>query len=211
VTADVRKPPVDEIMRPHLPVARGKCRWCGKPVTEKTPARGYLKYWHDECEEIYLIAIRPDTARNAVFKRDKGICCDCGEDWSERYILRKGMEVITGPEWDVTRRWTKADNEQYRAERAQGYWRYTELVYVSLWHVDHKVPLWKVRHMPAIKRIVYWMLGNLITRCHRCHQLKSNKETAERTKIKKRERAKKPKRQWPKRKMRSGNAWNKRS
>lgn len=202
MAGDVRKPPVAAVFRQHPQGVRGTCCWCGKPVTERTPGRGWLRYWHDACELEYQIIIRPDEARRQVLRRDAGICCDCREDWSERYAIRGGQDVITSPEWDITRRWKKSDNEQYHAERNVGYWRYTELVYISLWHVDHKVPLWKVRHMPDLQRIEYFKMPNLITRCHRCHEIKSRKETGERTKIKKRAKPKKAKQPWPKRQTR---------
>ncbi len=214
MVADVRKPPTAAVFALHPQGVRGTCCWCGKPCEEKTPGRGWLKWWHDACEWEFKIIIRPDDARRAVLDRDHGICCDCGEDWSGRYLLRKGGLVITGPEWEVARRWKKSDNEQYHAERAAGFWQYHDLVYISLWHVDHKIPLWKVRHMPDLQRLEYFKLANLITRCHVCHQRKSDGETAERAKIKKRDKVKKPKQKiqsrgfekrkttWPKRKLR---------
>ena len=83
----VRKPPVDEIMAPHGAPRRGWCRWCGKVVKEKTAHHKLLKFWHDKCEETFHIIIRPDSARRAVLARDRGICANCGEDWSEKFKL----------------------------------------------------------------------------------------------------------------------------
>lgn len=183
----VRKPPVGAVFALHKPLdRRGWCNWCGEPVTETTGTRGWLRWWHDGCEGEYHIIIRPDAARRAVFKRDEGICADCGEDWSERVVLRKNFEVSCQPDglWDIRK---KADREEamrvYHAERAEGYWRYTDLVEISLWHVDHHIPLWKVAHLPDIQRIEYFKLANLITRCEPCHKRKSKREAAERGKF----------------------------
>lgn len=209
---DVRKPPVGERLKLHKQGIRGWCGWCGGPVEDKTPGRGWLKWWHDACAEEMAIIEQPDRARDAVFRRDKGICCDCGEDWGERYVFRPGTNTIICPHIP---RW---EQEQYRADREAGFWRYQEIIWVSLWHVDHKVPLWKVRHMPPLQRLEYFKLQNLVTRCHRCHGFKTKKEAPERAKFKaqapEKERPPKPskkwasrpfpkgpKKPWPKRKM----------
>lgn len=47
------------------------------------------------------------------------------------------------------------------------------------WHVDHNIPLWKVPLGDYDKRIWYWTLPNLVTRCIGCHKLKSKREEAE--------------------------------
>lgn len=203
MAGDVRKPPVDAQFALHLPQKRGKCRWCGEPVGgEKTRFGGGRIYWHEECQAEFYIIIRPESARNALFKRDKGICCDCGEDFSERFVLRKGIEVICGPDWK-----DKYPRDKYHAESRLGFWRYTELVYISLWHGDHKVPLWKVRHMAPLARLEYFKLANLITRCHECHKFKTNEEAGERAKLNEMAAppAEKTKRSWGSRKMVSAN------
>lgn len=196
----IRKPPVDAVMAKHLPAVRGKCRWCGLPVEERTAHHGMLKFWHDACEAIFHIIIRPDSARRAVFARDKGICFDCGEDWSQMSVFRPAYPV--GKHWILP----DMDPEHYSPGRTPGSWcqlsheyeergilanrrnairyPYVELQVISLWHVDHKIPLWKVAHLPPAKRIIYFMLENLITRCERCHHFKTKAEAAERAKYK---------------------------
>jgi 5-methylcytosine-specific restriction endonuclease McrA len=176
----IRKPPTDARFALHLPQQRGKCRWCGKPVD---PATGRF-LWHDDCHAEFYIIMFPDSARRAVEQRDHGVCFDCGEDWSERYVLRPSGITFTmsgdlGMDWD-----DPGVREQYHADRRLGFWSYSELVWVSLWHVDHKVPLWKVAHLPALKRLVFFMLGNMVTRCHRCHAIKTKEEAAERAHFK---------------------------
>lgn len=184
--ATVRKPPTDARFALHLPQTRGKCRWCGLPVEK--PAI----YWHADCEREFLVIIRPEVARRAVEKRDRGICAECGEDWSERFAPRKAGIISIGYLHDASR-------EEFRAEYALGYWQYTEITWVSLWHVDHKVPLWKVAHMPDLARLDYFMLANMVTLCHRCHGRKTAKEAADRAKFDEMAaKPEKPKSKWPK-------------
>lgn len=173
----VRKPPIDAQFALHLPKVRGKCQWCGQPCHDD----GRI-FWHFDCHVEFSIIVFPDAARRAVEKRDHGVCCDCGEDWSERYLLRKsGVLVISG---DIGIDWRDEDaRAQYHEERRAGFWEYSELVWVSLWHVDHKTPLWKVRHLAPLRRLDFFKLGNLITRCHVCHKRKTKAEAAERAKF----------------------------
>lgn len=116
-------------------------------------ARG--RVWHDECRLDFRIIINPQYARDLVFERDKGICKDCGCDASR-------------PFWRAHTAITEAGYDWFILERITG------------WHVDHNVPLWKVAHMPPAKRIDYYRLWNLKTRCSGCHIRKTGKENPER-------------------------------
>ena len=49
------------------------CRWCGKLV----PA-GRSKWCGQDCVEAYLIRKSPSYARKQVYRRDRGICRQCG-------------------------------------------------------------------------------------------------------------------------------------
>lgn len=190
---DVRKPPVGAVIRLHQQGVRGWCGWCGAVVTEKTEARGWLKWWHDACAEEMAVIEQPSRARDVVFRRDHGICCDCGEDWSERHTFRPEYKDrvergIEGSVWE--------DGDRYIAI-------YNPIIWISLWHVDHKVPLWKVRDMPDLQRLEYFKLANLITRCHRCHEFKTTDEAGERAKFKRAAAAPppKPKSRWATRQL----------
>lgn len=200
----VRKPPTGAVFALHLPQVRGKCRWCGTSVNEVTGFGGKRLFWHEACKSEFDVIIFPDAARRALIDRDRGVCCDCGEDWTDRYLFRAGSTVSFSSLQD---RHTKAWLEQYHAERAEGFWVYTELVWVSLWHADHKVPLWKVAHMAPLERIAYFKLANLVTRCCECHARKTAQEAAERAHFDEMagETAAKPKRSWAKRAM--GRPW----
>lgn len=194
---EVRKPPVGARLRLHKQGVRGWCGWCGGPVEEKTPGRGWLKWWHDKCAAEMAIIENPAAARDAVLARDHGICCDCGEDWSNRYKSQPGpgssprlVMGVDGPERRAAHRVSRD------ADGNSVYW--CDVVWISLWHVDHRVPLWKVQHLPDLERLVYFMLANLVTRCHECHKRKTSDEAAERAHLDRLARTdpKKPKRKW---------------
>ena len=46
--------------------------------------------------------------------------------------------------------------------------------------VEHRIPLWKVRHLPDDQRRWYYGLGNLWLLCRTCHKPKTRHEAAER-------------------------------
>lgn len=184
---DVRKPPIGAVIKLHKQGVRGLCGWCGETVTETTEVRGWPKFWHDACALEMAIITQPDRARLAVFDRDRGICSDCGEDWSQMSIFRPAYPVAPRDLGDFI------DSGRYSQGRTLGTWclvstwgglPVVELVSISLWHADHKVPLWKVQHLPPLQRLEYFKLANLVTRCERCHTFKTKKEAAERAKFK---------------------------
>jgi len=76
----------------------------------------------------------------------------------------------------------------------------------SDWQVDHHIPLWKVKEMEPLKRIEYFKLHNLVTRCTNCHVIKSRGEAGERAhgRAVRGERKPKPKKTWPKRAIAGG-------
>lgn len=118
----VRKAPVNEVFAQHPQGVRGTCCWCGGTVTETTPVKGWLKYWHDECQAEYLVCSQPDQARDAVRDRDQGICVDCcappiteRREWKGK-TLQWGYETET---WHVDHK-------------------------VPLWKVSHLPPLQRI-------------------------------------------------------------------
>lgn len=168
---EVRTPPYRAVFALHLPRAPGKCDWCGLPCEDRTPARKQVRLRHYACDAELAVIQSPAQARWYVEKRDHGICIDCREDWSDRYRFAKGTNLT----WSVE----AADQEDKRA----GFYCASEVIWVSLWHVDHRVPLWKARDMPPVQRIEYFKLANLVTRCEPCHKVKTRREAAERAKF----------------------------
>lgn len=215
--SDVRKPPIGAVLRLHQQGVRGWCGWCGLAVADKTPGCGWLKWWHDACADEMAIIERPDAARRAVFSRDKGICCDCGEDWSEMFLLLpeyggRGTYQL-GPNGEVLRTasisYLEPSGRSSCSQFYKGAIPYSALKVVSLWQADHKIPLWKIRHLPDLQRLEYFKLANLITRCHRCHQFKTDEEAAERAKYKRLGSTPepKPKSKWASKPMQSRNGF----
>lgn len=187
----IRKPPCDAVFKSHFPREPGKCDWCGERHDERTPVRKQLRLRHQRCEAELQMIQSAQIARDWVFDRDKGICAGCGEDWS---LMSKFV-----PEWrneDGTPGLSRVGSL-----RDDGRYDYVMLKVISLWHVDHRVPLWKVAHMPDLERIEYWKIGNLQTLCEVCHTFKTSAEAAEKAKYDARERPAKPKRKWPSRKL----------
>jgi 5-methylcytosine-specific restriction endonuclease McrA len=190
---DVRKPPIGAVLRLHPQGQRGLCGWCGLPVTETTPVRGYLKYWHDACAFEMGVIESPEQARAAVLGRDHGICADCGEDWSDMVRFAPAYpatewhrenfnpdQLSPGPKPGSLVVISYVSEWNPKTKHFEHAGPHVELTVISLWHVDHKVPLWKVRHLPPLQRLEYFKLANLITRCEPCHKLKSKKEASER-------------------------------
>jgi hypothetical protein len=196
----------------HPQGVRGICGWCGLPVTETTSKRGWLKFWHDACSAERTIIEQPAAAREALFKRDRGVCVDCGEDWSQkvRFVPEFYAQAWQRDRAEEGEFWTLGpDGKRFvHLSRVHGA-PYVSLITVSLWHADHAVPLWEVAHLPDIKRLEYFMLANLLTRCERCHIIKSREEAARRAKFDRmaQERVTKSqqKLKWGSRPMKSGN------
>lgn len=197
-SVSVRKPPVEAVFALHLPREPGKCPWCGLEITERTPVRKQLKTIHSTCSAELGIITSPEQARWYVFKRDKGICADCGEDFSEMYRYK--------PTWKEGHMW----HIQYRDDRGnschpeEGY-PYVSITAISMWHVDHHNSLESAARLPPLQRIEFFKLANLKTRCDRCHNRKSAKEASRRAHYRELagENVEKPKRDWPKRGLQS--------
>lgn len=195
--AEVRKPPVGAVFALHLPREPGKCPWCGLPIEERTPVRKQLKTIHAACNAELAIISDPSQARWYVLKRDKGICADCGEDWSEmarffptfivppreHHYYERSLRVTEGPKVGQIVRLSEEVFDWDAPRKKREVFLYVALTAVSLWHVDHKTPLWKVRHMSPLERLEYFKLANLITRCEPCHKVKTREEAAERAKF----------------------------
>lgn len=172
----IRRPPIEAVYALHVPRERGKCRWCGLPQAELSPIRNQVKAMHAACTVEIQIIRDPTSARRAVWRRDAGKCSTC-------------------------------DAPPRSEDRPRNYGLSTPtIVTVDLWHVDHKIPLWKVAHMPPEQRIEYFKLPNLVTLCTECHERKTAKEASERAHFNHLSEPQEPKfkRKWPEgRKMQS--------
>lgn len=162
---DHRRPP----MPPQFDTKKdpGWCRWCARPIwlDEHRRRVNARRRWHDRCLGQYFLLTRPDVQRDAVFERDQGRCYICGNVAGTIYRKPYGNTPLI-----------RIDGT-FRAE-------YCEIEWVQDWQVEHKIPLWKVAHLPDAERIKYFLLDNLGTACTRpCHERKTAEENAERAKL----------------------------
>lgn len=56
---------------------RGQCRWCGQPITKPDETVDRRRRWHAECLEVYQLSW-PAYARGKLWRRDQGVCAECG-------------------------------------------------------------------------------------------------------------------------------------
>lgn len=87
-----RKPPLPEHFSNPIP---GICRWCNKPIT-KLLKNGKLSKstWHNTCVNEYKLLHWPAYTRKMVWKRDKGICSQCGSKCDRKGINGWHMDHI---------------------------------------------------------------------------------------------------------------------
>lgn len=180
---------------------QGHCRWCGGEIT-----KGKIKQrnWHDgrdgepNCLELFKIATTSAEQRRAVFKRDKGVCHDCGVDTEKEPITLRAsarsrlwardggysVGLIHLSQSELARLTGKIDlDDSGRHLLPIGPYCDLEFDATHSWEADHDFPLWLVdRTKPREEIIKYWLLGNLVTRCCPCHKLKSKEEAAARAK-----------------------------
>jgi 5-methylcytosine-specific restriction endonuclease McrA len=181
--SSVRKPPYLAVHRLHLPRQPGKCDWCGGPQEERTPVRKQLRLRHQRCDDELSIICRPEVARDAVWKRDKGMCRECGVDCSTLATFKRDVTRCEDVMVEATRRWKKADTGLIPDGGAIALWRpYTPVICTLAWAMDHIVPLWSVADMPDLQRIEYFKLANLQVLCDPCHDRKTAGEAARRAK-----------------------------
>ena len=72
---DHRRPPKPKFY--HI-APRGNCRVCGMMIVKKDGLPNKRAHWHPKCAKEYNLIHDPSETRKAVFKRDRGICCQCG-------------------------------------------------------------------------------------------------------------------------------------
>lgn len=130
------------------------CAVCGKAVASKR-----AKYCGAECRDHAYITTSPGWARGSVYKRDKGVCSQCGFDSAKfkRILLR------------ARRWWYKLTGQTWAMYLYCAGWNPREqlgLPRTHLWEMDHIQPVCEGGGLCG--------LDNLRTLCVPCHK----KETA---------------------------------
>lgn len=75
----------------HLrPLQKGLCRWCLGPVPE-----GRRTWCSQDCVDEYLLRSNAQHTAQLVYKRDRGVCADCGVDLGglQRLYDRLGRQL----------------------------------------------------------------------------------------------------------------------
>lgn len=127
---------------PKGPNGRALCRRCGQEVP-----KGRRTFCGDECVHEHRLRSDPGYLRDAVFKRDQGVCAVCGVDTKE---LRRRLNA----EWKSLK--TPADSKAFRERYPWFYGR------DSYWDADHIVPV--------VEGGGECGLDNIRTLCIPCHQ-----------------------------------------
>lgn len=146
------------------PNGRKRCRFCG---TETKPPR--RTFCSDACVEQWLIRSSAQGARNAVAKRDHGVCAGCGLDTRklERRVAAATMGLWRRPAHDVEAR--KRRRESVREEALSRIRTSHPAVWRALQGRWTKTP-WEADHIvPVVKGGGTCGLNNLRTLCRDCH------------------------------------------
>lgn len=138
---------------PHSDAPPGHCRWCGEALGILTKAGTVNRVirWHARCIETYRMSW-PGAVRQAVQRRDHGICRACGLDCD---ALRKLISNIY--DW----------HKRNRIRLNLG----LELNDRDLWDADHITPLADGGSLE---------MANLQTLCVWCHRRKTAEEATKR-------------------------------
>lgn len=59
-------------------VPEGTCRWCNEEIGLTKRGKPSKSRWHAACVTEYKMLFWPTATRRAVWKRDKGVCRECG-------------------------------------------------------------------------------------------------------------------------------------
>lgn len=118
------------------------CRWCSSIV----PTR-YHTFCCNGCVHQWKLRTSPSYLRESIFKRDKGICNDCGCDTKK---IEKKAKTLKGSE-----------REEYL---------------VSMGIPPHRVSCWDAHHVvPVENGGGECDESNIITLCFKCHKIRTRK------------------------------------
>ena len=178
-------------LRTLLNRTKGTCTWCGGELP-----RGRRSWCSQSCIDRFCECWNPDWIRRQAFKRDKGICANCGHDaqywlnWLQRmkrgYGYREdrlcGHQDKQYPYREHVNRRSRKNRRRFQRYRAA--WHKT-LVHLMHWEADHIVPVVRGGAMLG--------MANIRTLCKRCHDAQTAKLAGERAAERKPLAANKPK------------------
>lgn len=147
-----RRPPA-----PYPRAPRGTCKFCGDVILKPNGERDPRRSWHRgdrgdrNCLGEYM-ARDPGLQRRRIWKRDGGVCAECGR-------LCAGLGELTIEDYERAIYRVKGLQRQPRDGTRHG------------WHADHRIPLEDGgRHTD----------DNVQTLCIPCHRTKTAQENKRR-------------------------------
>jgi 5-methylcytosine-specific restriction protein A len=142
---------VDRKAIPRGPNGRGICRWCSLEVP-----RGRYTFCSEYCVHEWKLRSQPGYLREAVLKRDRGVCAACGVDTIAEFRRL---------------RFSRGSSRKSLLE----FWGLKKRNRKSLWDADHI--------QPVAEGGGECDLANIRTLCLRCHR-KATMELRERLRLK---------------------------
>ena len=137
----------------------GTCKFCAEPIVMGGKINRRAN-WHPACALRWTIMNSPRDARRFVFVRDRGVCCDCGTNCAPNGgnpdTVARIVEKIMSP----------PANQQLKLS--------AETLDLGDWELDHHIPLSEAARLGNPPEL--WQLGNMRTRCHKCHVLKTRED-----------------------------------
>jgi 5-methylcytosine-specific restriction protein A len=137
---------------PKGPHGRALCRWCSNEVPV-----GRRTFCSEYCVGEHKIRSDPSYARRLVWRRDRGVCAECGLNTDK--VQRELQTAEFKKELLMERGWSKES-------AAKSLWRRT------LWDMDHAVPV--------VEGGGCCGLDGLRTLCIPCHQYETAQLAARR-------------------------------
>lgn len=147
------------------PSGRLLCR-CGCGIEPVPPRSSFVS---QECVQRFLVQSDGQYARKAVFKRDKGICAECGRDcvrlWQELVAASPVRKAGVGKK---KRESERGDPVKFRLLLVQSGLTESGMRFrTSCWDMDHIIEVTNGGGSCD--------LSNLQTLCCRCHREKTNR------------------------------------
>lgn len=153
---------VNPKQRPKGPSGRPLCRWCEQEIPEKSGRRTFCS---DDCVHEHRIRTDPGYVREAVFKRDQGVCAVCGFDTK---TIEPEIRRLAGID-------PKNIGAIGRARRQ---------VLAELGIPEHRTTYWDADHIvPVVKGGGSCGLDNYRTLCIPCHRKATADLAAERARL----------------------------
>lgn len=142
----------------------GLCRWCGLDVKRLSTKR--RTFCSDECVHEFLLRSDAGYARKEVYKRDKGVCSQCGLNCSKWYAdFKRWLRMMPLSVWNPVQK-------AVRDHAVDEFFLISGMEPVPDW--QHRSTFWDMDHtVEVVKGGGQCDLSNLTTLCIPCHRAKT--------------------------------------